>query len=123
MATPMYRIGNRQSQLLARASGLEGHRYLTSAEVSALRHEEARGDRLAGTPVLAPKQIARFRAIYEISGAPRRSGVKRTDGFCGVLQRHRRHQLRVGAQKLRSRARALDKVAKSYVFRPSVVNA
>ena len=120
MATaPMTKIGNRQQQLLARARVLEAHQYLTSAEISALHPEEAGKDRLEGTPVLAPKQIARFRAIYEISGRPTRSGVKRAGGFCGALHRYRRNQLRAEARELRSRVRALDKVAKSYVFRPS----
>ena len=120
MATPMYRIGNRQAGLMAEARALQGYQYLTSAEISALHPNDAGKDRLAGTPVITPKQIARLRATYEISGRPTRSGVKRTGGFCGALQRYRKHQLRAEAQKLRARARALDKVAQRYVFRPGV---
>ena len=122
MATPMYKIGNRQAQLLAEARALQGYQYLTSAEVSALHPNDAGKDRLMGT-LVAPKQIARLRAVYDIHGRPTRSGVKRTGGFCGALQRYRKHQLRAEAQKLRARARALDKVAQRYVFRPSEVVA
>ena len=120
---PMTKIGNRQLQLLARARMLEAHQYLTSAEISALHPNDAGKDRLMGT-LVAPKQIARLRAVYDIHGRrPTRSGVKRTGGFCGALQRYRKHQLRAEAQKLRARARALDKVAQRYVFRPSEVVA
>ena len=119
MSSPMHKIGNRQTVLLAQARMLEGHRYLKSAEISALNPNDMQRNRLASMPV-TQRQVALLRAMYEISGRPTRVGTKREDGFCGALQRHRRHQLRVGAVKLRRRARALDKVAQKYIFRPSV---
>ena len=110
MVAPMTKIGNRESFLLAQARVLEGYRY------------EVGKEQMAGMPVITPQQLAVLRGKYDLQGHSTgrgQVGAKRTDGFCGVLRRHRRYQLRMEAKRLRRQARALEKVAMSYFFQPS----